>query len=257
VIDARAIISSDAHIDTAVTIGPFSIIEEGVIIGAGTWIGPHVVIRRNTKIGTSNKIYQFASVGEDPQYAGYNNEETFLEIGNNNIVREHCTLNRGSPAGTGLTQIGHKNLIMAYAHIAHDSVLGDNIVFANGASLAGHVQIGNHAILGGFTLVHQFCRIGEYSMTGIGSICLQDIPPYVLAAGNPASPRGLNIRGLRRHNFNSDTIQQLKKAYRTIYQKQRPIGDILSDLDHLGRSLKEAASLAAFIRESDRGIIRK
>ena len=256
-IDARAIVSSSAHIDTDVTIGPFSIIEDGVIIGTGTWIGPHVVIRRNTKIGTSNKIYQFASVGEDPQYAGYNNEETFLEIGNNNVVREYCTLNRGSPAGTGLTQVGDKNLIMAYAHIAHDSILGDNIVFANGASLAGHVEIGDHAILGGFTLVHQFCRIGEYSMTGIGSICLQDIPPYVLAAGNTASPRGLNIRGLRRHNFNSETIQGLKKAYRAIYQKQRPVADILSDLDRLGGSLKEAASLAAFIRKSGRGIIRK
>ena len=255
-IDAKAIVSQNADIATDVSIGPFSVVEEGVTIGSGTWIGSHVVVRRNTKIGRNNKFYQFSSVGEDPQYAGYRNEETFLEIGNNNVVREYCTLNRGSPVGTGLTKIGDENLIMAYAHVAHDSVLGNHIVFANGASLAGHVQIGDYAILGGFTLVHQFCRIGAYAMTGIGSICLQDIPPYILAAGNTASPKGLNLRGLRRNGYKDQVIEELKRAYRIIYKQGRILRDILSELDGLGETNREIALLSEFIRTSTRGIIR-
>ena len=255
-IDAKALVSSNANIAADVSVGPFSVIEEGVTIGSGTWIGPHVVIRRNTKIGRNNKFYQFSSVGEDPQYADYQSEETFLEIGNNNVVREYCTLNRGSPVGTGVTKIGDENLIMAYAHIAHDSLLGNHIVFANGASLAGHVEIGDHAILGGFTLVHQFCRIGAYAMTGIGSICLQDIPPFILAAGNTASPKGLNVRGLRRNGFNDQVIEGLKRAYRIIYKQGRSLVDILSELDRLGASSTEIGSVSEFIRTSKRGIIR-
>ena len=255
-IDAKAIVSQHAKIATDVSIGPFSVVEEGVTIGSGTWIGPHVVVRRNTKIGMNNKFYQFSSVGEDPQYAGYRNEETFLEIGNNNVVREYCTLNRGSPVATGLTKIGDETLIMAYAHVAHDSVLGNHIVFANVASLAGHGQIGDYAILGGFTLVHQFCRIGAYAMTGIGSICLQDIPPYILATGNTASPKGLNLRGLRRNGYKDQVIEGLKRAYRIIYKQQRSLIDILSELDRLGETNPEVALLSEFIKTSERGIIR-
>ena len=255
-IDDRAIVDERASIGTGVTIGPFTIIEEGVTIGTDTWIGPHVVIRRNTELGTRNKVYQFSSLGEDPQYVGYKNEETYLKIGNNNVVREYCTLNRGSPAGTGTTRIGNNNLIMAYAHIAHDSILGNNVVFANGASLAGHVEIGDYAILGGFTLVHQFCRVGAHSMTGIGSVCLKDIPPYILASGNTAVPHGLNIRGLRRRGFNGQVIKDLQEAYRIIYRRQLTREEILLQLNRMGESIEEVKDLANFIHNSNRGIIR-
>ena len=255
-IDGRAVVDSEAQIGKDVTIGPFTIIESGVAIGAGSWIGPNVVIRRNTTIGVGNKIYQFSSVGEDPQYAGYQNEETYLEIGDRNVIREYSTLNRGSPAGSGTTRIGNDNLIMAYAHIAHDSLLGDHVVFANGASLAGHVEIGDHAILGGFTLVHQFCRIGAHSMTGIGAVCLQDVPPYILAAGNTASPCGLNIRGLRRRGFNESTIQALREAYRCLYRQELSLDRALGELDRIACSVEEVVALADFVRCSSRGIIR-
>jgi UDP-N-acetylglucosamine acyltransferase len=256
VIDHRALVDGGAQIGINVTIGPFTIIESGVSVGPGTWIGPHVVIRRNTTIGAFNKIYQFSSIGEDPQYAEYQNEETYLTIGDRNVVREYCTLNRGSPAGTGTTRIGDDNLIMAYAHIAHDSVLGDHVVFSNGASLAGHVEIGDYAILGGFSLIHQYCRIGAHSMTGIGAVCLQDVPPYILAAGNTASPCGLNIRGLRRRGFDESVIQALRKAYRYLYRQQLSLDDALEELDRISGSVKEVGAFARFVRSSDRGIIR-
>jgi UDP-N-acetylglucosamine acyltransferase len=256
VIDSRALVDSGAQIANDVTIGPFTIIESGVSIGHGTWIGPHVVIRRNTIIGAENKIYQFSSVGEDPQYAGYQDEETYLEIGDRNVVREYCTLNRGSPAGSGTTRIGDDNLIMAYAHIAHDSLLGNQVVFANGASLGGHVEIGDYAILGGFTLVHQFCRIGAHSMTGIGAVCLQDVPPYILAAGNTASPCGLNIRGLRRRGFSEKVIQALRGAYRCLYREELKLDQALKELDRIAGSVEEVATLSKFVRASGRGIIR-
>ena len=255
-IDERALVDARARIGDDVTVGPFTIIESGVDIGPGTWIGPNVVIRRNTTIGARNKIYQFSSVGEDPQYAGYRNEETYLKIGDRNVIREHCTLNRGSPAGSGTTRIGNDNLIMAYAHIAHDSLLGDHIVFANGASLAGHVEIGDFAILGGFTLVHQFCRIGTHSMTAIGAVCLQDVPPYILAAGNTASPCGLNTRGLRRRGFSEPVIQALRIAYRCLYRQEFSLDRSLEELDRIAGPVEEVATLANFVRGSGRGIIR-
>jgi len=256
VIDGRALVDSGAQIGNDVTIGPFTIVESGVVIGPGTWIGPNVVIRQNTTIGAGNKIYQFSSVGEDPQYASYQNEETYLEIGDRNVVREYCTLNRGSPAGSGTTRIGNDNLIMAYAHVAHDSLLGDHIVFANGASLAGHVEIGDYAILGGFTLVHQFCRIGAHSMTGIGAVCLQDVPPYILAVGNAASPCGINIRGLRRRGFSEPVIQALRGAYRCLYRQELSLDKALEKLDGIAGSTEEVVALTKFVRRSGRGIIR-
>jgi UDP-N-acetylglucosamine acyltransferase len=256
VIDDKALVDPDAQIGVDVTIGPFTIVESGVSVGRGTWIGPNVVIRRNTRIGMGNKIYQFSSIGEDPQYADYQNEETYLEIGDGNVVREYCTLNRGSPAGSGTTRIGNNNLIMAYAHIAHDSLLGNHVVFANGASLAGHVEIGDYAILGGFTLVHQFCRVGTHSMTSIGAVCLQDVPPYILAAGNTASPCGLNIRGLRRRRFSEPVIKGLQEAYRCLYRQQLSLSQALKELDRIAASVGEVDTLAKFIRTSDRGIVR-
>ncbi len=255
-IDGRALVHPETLIGRDVTIGPFSIIESHVSIGSGTWIGPHVVIRSNTTIGSQNKIYQFSSIGEDPQYAGYAGEETFLTIGDRNIIREYCTLNRGSPGGSGTTCVGNDNLIMAYAHIAHDSLLGDHIVFANGASLAGHVEIGDYAVLGGFTLVHQFCRIGPHSMTGIGTVCLKDVPPYILAAGHSASPNGLNIRGLRRRAFSESSIRGLREAYRCLYRRDLSLEAAIRELELAKGSIVEVELLLDFIQSSERGIIR-
>ena len=255
-IDARALVDSSVLIGDDVTVGPFTVIEAGVSIGPGNWIGPNVVIRKNTTIGAKNKIYQFSSIGEDPQFTGYLDEETFLVIGDRNTIREYCTLNRGSPVGSGMTRIGSDNLIMAYAHIAHDSTLGDHITFANGASLAGHVEIGDYAILGGFTLVHQFCRIGSHSITGIGTVCLKDVLPYTVATGNTAVPRGINTKGLRPRGFSETTIQDLRHAYRFIYRNGLTQAVALEKLGEVANSVPEVAILVEFIRNSRRGIIR-
>jgi UDP-N-acetylglucosamine acyltransferase len=255
-IDPRAVVDPGAELGEGVEIGPFSIVEKGVRIGARTRIGPHVMIRSNTTIGADNRIYQFSSIGEDPQYAGFRDEETFLEIGDRNVIREYCTFNRGTPLGGGVTRVGSDNFLMAYVHIAHDCTLGDHVVFANCASLAGHVEVGDFVIMGGFTLVHQFCRVGAHSITGIGTVCLKDVPPFVVAAGNTASPFGINVKGLRRRNFSSEQIQALKWAYRQIFRSGL---DIRSVISHLEGKLDECAEIQLFIdflTTSRRGIIR-
>ena len=237
-------------------VGPFTIIESDVEIGSGTTIDSHVVIRSNTRIGRNNRIFQFCSVGEDPQFAGYSGETTWLEIGDGNTIREYCTLNRGSHAGLGATRVGNDNFLMAYVHVAHDCTLGDHTIFANCASLAGHVEIGDHAILGGFTLVHQFCRVGKHSITGIGSVCLKDIPPFVVAAGNTAAPYGINVKGLRRRGFSDDTITALRRAYRLLYRSGLDLKTAIGQLDDNGASVEEVGYLTEFLRSSRRGIIR-
>ena len=177
-------------------------------------------------------------------------------IGDGNVIREYVTLNRGSPAGTGITQIGDNNFLMAYVHIAHDSQLGDGITFANGASLAGHVEIGDSAILGGFTLVHQFCRVGAHAITGIGTVCLKDIPPYLTVSGNPAKPYGINSKGLRRHGFSEDTVSAVKSGYRCLYRSNNDLQSAIAELQSLGSDQKEVRELASFVMTSDRGIVR-
>ena len=257
-IDARAVVHPDAQIGPEVTVGPFSIIEAGVTIGAGTRIDSHVLIRAGTTLGRDNRIYSFASIGEDPQFAGYNGEATRLEIGDANVIREYVTLNRGStsPKGTGVTRIGSHNFLMAYCHIAHDSVLGDHIIFANGASLAGHVEVGDQAILGGFTLVHQFCRVGAHSLTGIGTVCLKDVPPYLIVAGNPAKTYGVNVRGLRRREFNEQSINDLRLIYKRLFRAkgQGAIG-AGSDTPGVDPTSPEG-ELLRFLAQSERGLIR-
>lgn len=256
VIDPHAIVHPDAVLGQRVSIGPYSIVEAGVEIGDDTWIGPHVVIRGNTRVGRENKIYQFCSIGEDPQFIGYAGEPTRLEIGDRNIVREYCTLNRGSHVGTGLTRIGNDNFIMAYVHIAHDCEIADRTIMANCSSLAGHVSIGDYAILGGFTLVHQFCRIGPHCMTGINSICLKDVPPYVMASGNPAQPHGLNTKGLRRRGFSEQTIGDLKTAYRTLYRSRIALSAAVDELETQSSGREEVGIFMQFVKSSERGIIR-
>ena len=251
-----ALVHSGAIVGRNVSIGPYSIVEDDVVLGDDTDVGPHVVIKSGTQIGSGNRVYQFASIGDAPQYAGYRNEDTRLSIGDRNVIREYVTLNRGSPAGTGVTRIGNDNFLMAYVHIAHDSVLGDGTIFANGASLAGHVSVGDFAILGGFTLVHQFCRIGEHSITGIGAVCLKDVPPYVVATGNAAEPYGINTKGLRRRGFSELSIVALKKAYRCLYRSSNDLHTALQELRLQASDQPEIEKLISFVETSQRGIIR-
>ncbi len=256
-ISDRAVIDPGAHLAEEVEIGPFCVIEGGVSIGRGTRIGSHVVVRSGTQIGRDNRIYSFASIGEDPQFAGYAGEPTRLEIGDANVIREYVTLNRGSTSnrGTGVTQIGNNNFLMAYSHIAHDSTLGDHIIFANGASLAGHVEVGDFAILGGFTLVHQFCRVGPHSLTGIGTVCLQDVAPYLIVAGSPAKTYGINVRGLRRRNFGDEVIAELREVYKQKFRgRSVPNNAQLPGGSHI--SWPETDQLLEFLSQSQRGVIR-
>ena len=254
-IHTTAIVDRHAKIGNNVTIGPYSIIDANVTIGDGTWIGAHVVIRNFTTIGKENKIFQFCSLGEAPQHQDYNGEATTLEIGDRNTIREYCTINRGTANGLGRTKVGHDNFIMAYAHIAHDCVLGDHIVFANGSSLAGHVDIGDYAILGGFSLVHQYCKIGPHCITGIGCVCLQDVPPYIIAAGNPAKPFSINSKGLRRRKFSEQSIQLLNKAYRFVYRRHLDLHSAINEVGKMEHN-PNLIIFSEFIRHSKRGIIR-
>ena len=256
-ISDRAVIDPGAHLEEDVEIGPFCVIEGDVAIGRGTRIGSHVVIRSGTEIGRNNRIYSFASIGEDPQFAGYAGEPTRLEIGDANVIREYATLNRGSTSdrGTGVTRIGSNNFLMAYSHIAHDSTLGDHIIFANGASLAGHVEVGDFAILGGFTLVHQFCRVGPHSLTGIGTVCLQDVAPYLIVAGSPAKTYGINVRGLRRRDFGDEVIAELREIYKQKFRGKTVSTNITPS--EPGQSFSpESVQLLEFLSQSQRGVIR-
>ena len=254
-IHQSALVDPGAELGDGVVVGPFSIIEKDVVIGDHTRIGPHVIIRSHTDIGAHSQIFQFSSIGEEPQHQGYRGEPTRLQIGQRNIIREYCTLNRGTAGGLGVTRLGDDNLIMAYVHIAHDCTLGNHVVFANGASLAGHVEVGDYAILGGFSLVHQFCNIGAHCITGIGAVCLQDVPPYIVAAGNSAKPFGINVKGLQRRNYAEGTINLLKKAYRLLYRSDLNFQTAIAEIERLDGNNPEVSVFCDFLRRSVRGII--
>ncbi|WP_414630427.1 acyl-ACP--UDP-N-acetylglucosamine O-acyltransferase [Candidatus Thiodiazotropha endoloripes] len=255
-IDSRAVIDPQAELDEGVTVGPFSIIGADVSIGAGTVIGPHVVVNGPARIGRDNRIYQFASVGEDPQDKKYAGEPTSLEIGDRNVIREFATLHRGTVQDQGVTRIGNDNLMMAYIHVAHDCVLGDHVIMANAASLGGHVIIDDHAILGGFTKVHQFCRIGAHSFSGMGSAINMDLPPYMMAAGQPTKPHGINREGLSRRGFSKDAIQQIKRAYKIIYHSGQRLDAAREEIESLATETPELKILVDFLSHSGRGILR-
>lgn len=255
-IDSRAVIDPSATIAKDVSVGPFAVIGADVAIGAGTQVGPHVVIRGPTKIGQENRFFQFASVGEEPQDKKYGGEKTLLEIGDRNVIRECCTISRGTVQGGGITRIGNDNWIMAYVHIAHDCIVGNHTIFANSASLAGHVFIDDYAVLGGFTLVHQFCRIGAHSFTGMNSVLVKDVPPYVTVAGHPAKPYGLNLEGLKRRGFSESALSQIRKAYKLLYKSNLRLQDALSQIEELTKNCSELSTLAKFLETSDRGIVR-
>ena len=255
-IDGRAIIHSTAKIGECVTIGPWTLIGENATIGDGTEISAYAVIGKNTTLGEKNKIYSHASVGSDPQHLAYKAEETWLEIGNNNVIREFVTINRGTKKGHQLTCIGNNNYLMAYSHIAHDCKVGSHVIFANTASIAGHVEVGDHANLGAFSGVHQFCRIGAYCFLGRATKIYQDILPYMLVTGNPGVPTGLNTVGLRRHGFNSEIIRSLKRAFRLIYLDNRALNEVCIELEKLANDVPEVNNLLTMINTSTRGFAR-
>ena len=253
-IHPTALIDPAAELDTNVEVGPYSIIGPEVRIGRGTRIGPHVVIRGPTEIGGDNRIFQFASVGEDPQDKKYGGEETLLTIGDRNVVREFVTLHRGTVQGAGVTRIGSGNLFMAYVHVAHDCQIGDDVIMANASSLAGHVEVQNWAILGGFTIVHQFCRIGAHGFSAMGSVVTKDVPPFVLVGGHPAEPRGINLEGLRRRGYDPASIQCVKNAYRQLYTSGLKLEDALAAMREI--AAPEVELMADFVVASERSIVR-
>jgi len=253
-IHPTALVDASARLGANVEIGPYSIVGPEVEIGDDTWVGPHVVINGPTRIGKANRIFQFASLGEQPQDKKYAGEPTTLEIGDRNTIREFCTFNRGTTQDAGATRVGNDNWIMAYVHIAHDCQVGNQTIFANNAQLAGHVHVGDWAILGGFTVVHQFVRIGAHSMTAMGTILLQDLPPYVTASGNPSAPHGINSEGLKRRGFSAEAIAALKRAYKTLYRNGLKLEEAAAQIAK--DSQAESRLLADFLSAPGRGIIR-
>ena len=255
-IHPTAIVDPSAIIDPSVTIGAYTIVGPDVKIGANTWIGPHVVINGPCIIGEGNKIHQFASVGEAPQDLKYAGEPTRLEIGNRNTIREFVTINRGTVSGGGITRVGDDNLLMAYVHIAHDCQVGHHVIFSNNASLAGHVHIGNYVILSGFTLVHQFCAIGDYAFTGMGSAISKNVPPYLMISGNPAAPHGLNKIGLKRRGFSEAQIANLNRVYKILYRQGLLLEEAQSQIAELAKEFAEVKRFADFLCDSKRSVIR-
>lgn len=255
-IDSRAIVDPSAKLADDVTVGPWTYIGPDVEIGSGTVINSHVVIKGPTRIGSHNKIFQFASVGEECQDKKYADEPTTLVIGDHNIIREGVTMHRGTVQDAGETRVGSHNLFMAYAHVAHDCIVGDHCILANNASIAGHVKVGDYAILGGFTAVHQFCQIGAHAMTGASSLVLKDVPAYVMANGNSAEPHGINIEGLKRRGFSKTAIQVLRRAYKAIYREGLTVSQALVRLKELEQHAPEVSLLTQSLEQSSRGIIR-
>ncbi len=255
-IDSRAVVSPQADIAAGMEVGPFSVIGPDVVIGAGTWIGPHVVINGPTRIGADNKIFQFASLGDAPQDKKYRGERTRLEIGDRNVIRESATVNRGTIHGEGVTRIGHDNLLMAYSHVAHDCRLGNEIVMSNVATLGGHVEIGDFAILGGLSAVHQFTKVGAYCFIANNAAVTRDVPPYVMAVGQPAEPHSINAVGLRRRGFTDAQVLNIRRAYRLLYRSGLKLKVALEQLETAALTQPEIGPFVDFIKRSSRSIVR-
>ncbi|MGL4409239.1 MAG: acyl-ACP--UDP-N-acetylglucosamine O-acyltransferase, partial [Zoogloea sp.] len=245
-----------ARLAEGVQVGAYSVIGEHVEIGENTSIGPHVVIEGHTRIGRDNRIFQFCSLGSEPQDKKYAGEPTRLEIGDGNTIREFCSFSTGTVQDGSLTRIGNKNWIMAYVHVAHDCIVGDNVTFANNATLAGHVKVGDWVILGGFTGVHQFVRVGAHSFCGVGTVLLQDLPPYVTVSGNPAAPHGINSEGLRRRGYSSEAIMAIKRAYKSLYRSGLSLDEARAEIALAAQSEPAVQVFSDFIAESGRGIVR-
>lgn len=255
-IDPRAIVSPQAQLASDVSVGPFSIIGPDVQIGPGTVVGPHAVINGPTVIGTDNRIFQFASIGDAPQDKKYKGEPTRLEIGDRNVFRESCTINRGTVHDQGVTRIGSDNLFMAYSHVAHDCQVGNQTVFANCAALAGHVEIGDWVTLGGLTAVHQRVKIGAHAFLAGGCIVQRDVPPYVMVAGNPAIPHAVNSEGLKRRGYTEVQVRNIREAYRILYRCDLKLADAMEKLHVLGATQPEVRFFADFITTTTRSLVR-
>ena len=256
-IHPAAIVSPDARMGVGVEVGPYAIVGDGVEVGDRTRIGAHAVVQGPTRIGADNHLHPFVSVGGDPQDKKYDGSRTVLEIGDRNVVREYCTLHRGTRSGGGVTRIGDDNWIMAYVHIAHDCRVGSRTVMANGATLAGHVTVDDFVVLGAFTVVHQFCALGRYAFTAMGSVLFKDVPPYVTVGGNAAAAHGINREGLRRAGFGAETIQALHRAYRLVYRSGLRLPEALVRLKEIRADCPEIAPLIEFLGASRRGIVRQ
>src|SRR5690349_8297794 len=255
-IHRTAIVDPAARLAAGVSVGPYSVIGPDVEIGEGSWVGAHVVLDGRLKIGRHNKIFHFASLGAPPQDKKYADEPTSVEIGDGNTIREYVTINRGTAQDAGVTRVGSNNWIMAYVHFAHDCQIGSNTIFANACQLAGHVVVGDWAIFGATTLVHQFVHIGAHAFTGMGTYLAQDLPPYVKAAGNMAKPYGINSEGLRRRGFSADAIAGLKKAYKTLYRSGLLLEDAKREIEAQAAQCAPVALFVDFLKHSKRGFIR-
>lgn len=255
-IHSQAVIDPSAKLADGVSVGPFSVIGADVTIGENTEIGSHVVIEGPTVIGKENKIYSFASIGGDPQDKKYNGETTSLEIGDRNVIREYCTISRGTVQDVGVTRLGNDNWIMAYVHIAHDCQVGSNTIFANSATLAGHVVIEDYAILGGFTLVHQFCKLGAHCFTAMNSVISKDVLPFIMVSGHMAKPHGLNTEGLKRRGYSAESIANLKKAYKLIYRSGLTLEQAIEKIESIVNECTELEQLLTFVKGVTRGIVR-
>ena len=255
-IDPRAVVSPQAQLASDVEVGPFTVIGPGVEIGAGTWIGPHAVINGPTRIGKDNKIYQFASLGDAPQDKKYKGEPTRLEIGDRNVFRESCTVNRGTTHDKGVTRIGDDNLFMAYSHVAHDCQLGSKIVMSNVATLGGHVEIGDWVIMGGLSAVHQFTKVGAHCFIANNAAVTRDVPPYVMAVGQPAVPHSVNSEGLKRRGFTPEQILNIRRAYRLLYRSGTKLKDAMEQLEQTAETQAEIKPFVEFIKRSSRSIVR-
>jgi len=255
-IHPSAVISKEAVLAEDVKVGPYAVIGPSVQIDAGSQIGAHCVIKGPTVIGANNRIYPFASIGDDPQDKKYGGEETHLEIGEGNTIREYCTINRGTVDDEGITRVGDDNWLMAYCHIAHDCQLGSHIIMANGSTLAGHVHVDDYVMFSAFAAIHQFCRIGAHSLIGAYGGIGKDVPPYILVFGQPPVPRGINAEGLKRREFSADQIRNLKSAYRLLYRKGLSLADAREQIAELANEQPELRKIVEFIDRSERGIVR-
>jgi UDP-N-acetylglucosamine acyltransferase len=255
-IDAQAVVAPRAQLGKGVTVGPFAVIGPEVVIGDRTTVGAHAVIDGPTRIGEDNQIFPFASIGSAPQDKKYKGEPTQLTIGDRNVFREFCTMNRGTASGRGHTTIGSDCLFMAYSHVAHDCDIGSKVILANCATMGGHVQIGDWVQLGGLSAIHQFCKVGAHAFVAGGAILTRDLPPYVMIAGNPAAPHSINAEGLKRRGFTPAQIRTLRTAYRILYRSELKLADAILQLQELARDNVEVQPLLSFIDASTRSLVR-
>ena len=254
-IHPTAIVDPQAEIGTGTIVGPYCIVQAGVVLGADCWLQHHVTLAGPTRVGMRNKFYAYCSIGQQTQDLKYQGEPTFLEIGDENTFREFVTVNRSTTA-EGKTRIGHRGNFLAYSHIGHDCDVGDAVIFSNNGTLAGHVQVGDHAIMGGLTAVHQFCRLGRYAITGGCSKIVQDVPPFMIADGNPAKVRGINVVGLERNGFAPETIKTIKEAFRLIYRSKYNTRQAVEAIQQELAASAEITQIVEFIMTTERGIIR-